>query len=90
MRTAKLFIVSLLILSGSCLNAQEVFFNRGALVVIEKGCLVKAQGEVRNHSGTVENNGLFDIDGNHEIINTGLSFGNGEYRVKKDWINNNL
>ena len=83
-------IIFILIFLSFVANSQNEFFNRGALVVIQDSCLVKVQGNVKNTSGTIENNGVFDIDRNHEILNTGVSFGNGEYRVKQDWINDNL
>ena len=69
--------------------SQFEFYNNGAQVLIQPGALVKVQGTATN-LGNLENDGLFDIDNNHEILLTGVSSGSGEYRVKEDWINNNL
>lgn len=73
----------------SSIQAQLVY-NNGALIAVKTGATVTVKtGSVSNVAGTLDNAGLFTIEGsftNAAIANGGGA--NGIYQVRNDWINN--
>ena len=68
----------------------QLVFNNGATIAIKNGAnVIVKTGSVNNAAGTIDNAGLFTIEGdftNGANANGGAS--NGIYRIQNNWINN--
>lgn len=90
MKYIKPLVLAILGLSfTTAITAQSgLFNNRGAVVYINNGALVRVLGTVVNKDGTavMSNNGNFYIDNN--FVNDSLVNGNGKYYLQGNWVNN--
>ncbi len=79
----------LLCLNNSNLLAQLVF-NNGATIAIKNGATVIVKtGSVTNFNGTIDNAGLFQIEGDFtNSANANGGGANGIYKVQNNWVNN--
>lgn len=65
----------------------QLFFNNGSEITIKQGAIVKIGGSFNNsNNGEFENQGVIEID--NDFTNNANSFGNGDYLVAGDWLNN--
>lgn len=85
------FTLSFLVLFSN-INAQTVLFNNGTVARMNPGCIVYVQnGDVKNNTGSIKNEGIFTIENN--FINNDTATGGGGaglYKVRGDFENNDL
>lgn len=90
---------ALALITGLCSSAeaQNTFFNNGALVYTASAAIVKVNGGFQN-DGAVGTSPLFENNGTLTVANSGTAGtvrltngstlqGNGTYYVEQDWIN---
>ncbi len=79
----------LLCFNNSNLWAQLVY-NNGATIAIKNGATVIVKtGSATNFAGTIDNAGLFQIEGDFtNVANANGGGANGVYKVQNNWVNN--
>ncbi|HBE43386.1 MAG TPA: hypothetical protein DDW27_19735, partial [Bacteroidales bacterium] len=80
---ATMIVGALLMLQNYNLNSQ-VITNDGSVITILPATIV-GSGDVVNNSGTISNNGIFNLTGNY--TSTATTNGNGFYTLGGSWTN---